>query len=173
VTGTDQPPAEKPSGGDDVRRPLPEEVIVVCIGNICRSPMAEALLGARLRAMGFGTRVSSAGVGACVGLPADPMSITLMEERGLDIGAHRGRQLDPQHVGEHTQLLVMTQDQRKWITRRRGSLADRVALLGQWGEGEIADPVGRGRVEFEAARAAIERAVEQWVSCGWVLPPLL
>jgi protein-tyrosine phosphatase len=141
---------------------LPESVVVVCIGNICRSPMGEALLASRLRALGCGTRVSSAGIGAMVGMPADPLSIVLMEEMGLDIGAHRGRQLDPSRVDAHTLLLVMSDEQRRWILKRRRDLAGRVARFGRWGEGDIADPVGRGRQEFEAARDAIVRALDGW-----------
>jgi protein-tyrosine phosphatase len=147
----------------------PEAVLVVCVGNVCRSPMAQALLASRLRALGCGTRVSSAGVAACVGLPADAMSITLMEERGLDIGSHRGTQLLPALVDAHTQVLVMEASQQQWILKRRRALADQVALLGAFGEGEIDDPVGRGRTEFETAMEAIERAIDGWLRRGWAL----
>src|SRR5512136_1311836 len=83
-----------------------DRVLVVCVGNICRSPMAEALLRARL---GHWPRfdVSSAGLSALVGRPADESTVALMRERGIDISAHRARQLTPRLVAGSDLVLVM------------------------------------------------------------------
>jgi protein-tyrosine-phosphatase len=83
-----------------------DKVLVVCVGNICRSPMAEALLRARL---GHRPRfdVSSAGISALVGHPADEQAVALMKERGIDIGPHRARQLTPQLAAGADLILVM------------------------------------------------------------------
>lgn len=150
--------------------PLPSRVIMVCIGNICRSPMAEALLLLAMRERGLATRVSSAGTGACVGMPADPLSLRLMAERGLDIGAHRGRQLLPQDMEGDVQLLVMAGDQAQWIGRKRPAARRRVALLGAWTGGDIADPVGGSRGDFEEALVQIEAGVDAWLERGWQTP---
>ena len=68
--------------------------------------MAEALLRARL---GNRTRftVSSAGVSALVGDPADPAALELMRERGIDISGHQARQVTPELVVAHDLVLVM------------------------------------------------------------------
>ena len=66
-------------------------VLVVCVGNICRSPMAEALLRRELRGQ-EGFTVDSAGLGALVGHPASEYSVELMAEIGEDISGHRARE---------------------------------------------------------------------------------
>lgn len=151
-------------------RPLPSRVIAVCVGNVCRSPMAQALLTVALRERGLGVAVSSAGVRACVGLPADPLSIQLMAARGIDISAHRGSQLLPKRVDEDTQLLVMSADQTQWIRRQRGRLGAQVACLGAFTGGDIDDPVGGTRAQFARALAEIEAGVEAWLEHGWRVP---
>ncbi|MEO0972592.1 MAG: low molecular weight phosphotyrosine protein phosphatase, partial [Pseudomonadota bacterium] len=110
------------------------------------------------------------GVRACVGMPADPMSIELMAERGIDISAHRGRQLLPKQVAADTQLLVMSEDQSTWIRRQRRALMNQVAPLGAFGDGDIDDPVGGTREQFAAAARAIEDGVERWLERGWTFP---
>lgn len=80
------PPAPHHSAGD---RPM--RILVVCTGNICRSPMAEALLRADAAAAGLDVQVASVGMRAVTG-PADPQAKRVMAARGIDIGGHRARQ---------------------------------------------------------------------------------
>ncbi|MFL5359908.1 MAG: low molecular weight phosphotyrosine protein phosphatase, partial [Myxococcales bacterium] len=70
-----------------------DRVLMVCTGNICRSPMAQVLLADALKKRGIDVAVESAGLGALVGHPADPIAVKLMQARGLDLSGHRGRQL--------------------------------------------------------------------------------
>ena len=67
-----------------------KSVLVVCIGNICRSPMGQALLAAAAP----GIEVTSAGTGALIGQQADPIARELMTARGLDIEGHVARQIN-------------------------------------------------------------------------------
>ena len=80
-------------------------ILVVCVGNICRSPMAEALLRDALREQQDIT-VESAGLGALVDHPASEHAVTLMRERGLDISGHRARQITPDMVHAADLVLV-------------------------------------------------------------------
>ena len=68
-----------------------ERVLVVCDGNICRSPMAEAIINQDCK--GKGLTVASAGVGALVGKPVDATALQLLHENGYDHPAHEARQL--------------------------------------------------------------------------------
>ena len=134
-------------------------ILVICTGNICRSPMAEVLLAHRL---GEGFTVASAGIGALVGAPADPEAIALMNERGLDLSAHRARQLDSVLVRNYELLLVMEEGQAAWIHERFPLARGRVFRLGHWRNEEVPDPYRRGREAFVQALEAIERGIEDW-----------
>jgi len=67
-------------------------VLVVCTANVCRSPMAAALLTDRLRAAGSRTRAGSAGTHASPS-PVAPEAVAVMADRGIDIAAHAPRRL--------------------------------------------------------------------------------
>lgn len=136
-------------------------VLVVCVGNICRSPMAQALLAARLG--GHGVRVESAGLGALVGHPADPTALELLAELGQDLGAHRARQVAARHVREFELILVMEQWQKRELETLYPQARGRVFRLGHWRGVDIADPYRRPRAVFEQALAAIRAGVDDWV----------
>jgi protein-tyrosine-phosphatase len=70
------------------------EIIMVCTGNTCRSPMAAALLARRLDEAGVKANVSSAGL-LSEGTPATDHGVSVMADRGLDTSGHRSRRLGP------------------------------------------------------------------------------
>jgi protein-tyrosine phosphatase len=82
-------------------------VLVVCTGNIARSPMAEALLDAQFAARGVDARVHSAGTVPWSGPPA-AAAVTVLRERGLDITRHRSRRLTDSLVAAADLVLTMT-----------------------------------------------------------------
>ena len=88
-------------GGDWYAKPqvsIFQRVLMVCTGNICRSPRAEVLLAQRLRDRGLTAAVESAGIAAPVGRGAGPTARALMGARNLDLGAHRARQPTPEII---------------------------------------------------------------------------
>ncbi len=91
------------------RRQSMKSILVVCEGNICRSPMAQGLLAAALPQV----QVHSAGLGALIGSPADETAVRLMQARGIDISAHRATQITRQMCVQADMVLVMDADQRK------------------------------------------------------------
>jgi protein-tyrosine phosphatase len=140
---------------------------MVCTGNICRSPMAEALLGSRLRQRGADPVVSSAGIAALVGSPADPIAVELMRERGLDLAAHRARQLTPELVRASDLVLVMERDQVRVVEELFPAARGRVQRLGRIAGFEVPDPFRRGRPAFVEALALIERGVDDVEKTFW------
>ncbi|ABI56152.1 low molecular weight protein-tyrosine-phosphatase [Alkalilimnicola ehrlichii MLHE-1] len=135
--------------------------LVVCTGNICRSPMGEAYLRDRLGAGGE-FLIGSAGTGALVGYPADDHAITAMQEKGLDISAHRAQQLTLALARNYDLLLVMDDGHREWIEKNHPVLRGRLYRFGHWLDAEVVDPVGQPLEAFREARDLIERSADAW-----------
>jgi protein-tyrosine-phosphatase len=105
-------------------------VLVLCTGNICRSPIAEAFLRQLLKERGIGdVRVHSAGVSGLVGYPADPESVRSAAERGIDISEHRARRVNIDMIEAADLILTMTAKQRSSAIRLLPSAADRIFTL--------------------------------------------
>ncbi len=86
----------------------PFRVLAVCLGNICRSPLAEALLSRAAQANGLEWEVDSAGTGGWhVGAPPDPRGQAVAKQYGLDISKQRGRRLKAQDLDDYDLILAM------------------------------------------------------------------
>ena len=142
-------------------------ILVVCVGNICRSPMGEYLLKARASEADAGVTVASAGIGALVGHGADPLAVEVMGEHGIDIEAHRAQQLTSELVKHYELILVMEQWQQEEIERLYPYARGRVHLLGKWGKEEIADPYKKPKAFFTEAYEKIDRACQEWSNKLW------
>ena len=134
---------------------------MVCVGNICRSPMAEALLQRALRGQD-GITVESAGLGALVGHPASDYSIELMDEMGIDITSHRARQIHPDMVHDADLVLVMEAGHKRAIDDADPSARGKVYRLGEWQDRNIDDPYRQARIAYEEALEDIEAGVASW-----------
>jgi protein-tyrosine phosphatase len=141
--------------------------LMVCVGNICRSPMAEAVLSSRLRSLGRPGRVESAGISALVGEPADPIAAELMRERGLDISRHRARQLTPELLGDFDLVLVMEEGHRRAVEQLHPASRGRVQLLGRFGGFDIPDPYRGSRADFEKVLVLIDRGIGGYEKAFW------
>ena len=139
-----------------------ERILVVCVGNICRSPMAEAVLREALRGKP-GITVESAGLGALVGSRASRHSIELMAERHLDISAHEARQLTPDMVHNSDLVLVMETGHRRVISDYDPTARGKVFRYCEWQGEDVPDPVGRPRAVYEGVLEMIDRGTKDWV----------
>lgn len=138
--------------------------LFVCTGNICRSPIAEVLWRSRLSALDGGFRAASAGTAALVDQPADDHAIAVMHEWGLDLSAHRARQLDLELARDHDLILVMDERHRRWIEARMPGMRGRVYRLGRWTCGDVFDPHTGPEREFRQVRDLIDRATDAWLA---------
>ena len=134
-------------------------ILVLCIGNICRSPMAEGLLRQALQ----GHAISSAGLGALVGQPADPHAIALMQQQGIDITPHRARQLESWMVGAADMVLVMDMEQKRRVEQQYPLCRGKVFRLGEHGKYDIADPYRQELDAFRESAELIQQGVAAWV----------
>ncbi|HET6396682.1 MAG TPA: low molecular weight protein-tyrosine-phosphatase [Pseudoxanthomonas sp.] len=148
-------------------------LLVVCLGNICRSPLAEGALRARIAASPLAGRVEvdSAGTGGWhAGEPPDRRAIACARGHGVDIAGLRARQLRQADFDRFDWLLCADADNLRDVRRLAPPPArDRVALLLDWAGvepgGEIPDPYYGGTDHFEqvwrmvdaAAQAAVQR----------------
>jgi protein-tyrosine phosphatase len=140
-----------------------DSALVICTGNICRSPMGEVLLRERLDAAGMRTRVESAGIGAVVGAGAHDHAKEVMAAWGHDLSGHVARQLEASMGADFELLLVMETGQKQWIERRFPQLAGRTYRLGHWLDEEIDDPMGRSVETFRQSRDHIDHAIGSWL----------
>lgn len=137
-------------------------LLVVCTGNICRSPMAAALFEERARTREHGLEIGSAGVAALVGsAPPEPV-LALMQARGLDVSGHRARQLTGELGTRHELLLVMEHEQQRHIERTWPLLKGRVHRLGEFRDEDIPDPYGLPENFYAQCLAQIEACVGDW-----------
>ena len=135
-----------------------QNILVVCIGNICRSPMAEALLKQSCP----DKHVYSAGIEGLIGHSADQHAVDCMHQLGIDISSHVAQRLDSNMLIKADLVLVMTTHQVKVIEERWGFAKGKVFRLCHWSDKNIADPYRKGMSEFMLAKELVEEGVRDW-----------
>lgn len=137
-------------------------VLVVCVGNICRSPTAEFLLRHRMKRDGF--VVESAGLAALVGNPVDPMAERVLAAHGLSAHTHVARQLTLEMLSAADIVLAMDKRHLSAIHAQAPHARGKTFQLGKWqDDAPIPDPYGKPRAAFEHAFTLIDRAVDSWI----------
>ena len=134
-------------------------ILVVCEGNICRSPMAQGLIEKALPK----AHVRSAGLSALVGLPADPIAVGLLQARGIDIASHRATQLTRQMCMDSEIVLVMDPEQRQRVEGLYPPARGRVFRLGEYTQRDIPDPYRQPEAAFRESLSLIDEGVREWL----------
>lgn len=133
-------------------------ILTLCVGNICRSPIAEALLAREFPQLS----VRSAGLSALISQPADALSQKVAAQHGLDLSQHRAQQISALLCQQSDLILVMEQGHKDWLEQLYPQVRGKTFRLGQFGQFEISDPYGKPLHAFEAAYEAIFRGVTDW-----------
>lgn len=131
-------------------------VLLVCEGNICRSPAAEYLLRLHTSAP---LACRSAGLATRPGRPAHPRIAELLAERGLDLSGHRSRPLTAAELRGHDLVLVMESWHQRRLLECWPEMRGRVALIAPAG---IPDPWGGPDALFVDTVRRLEAATVEW-----------
>ncbi|MBF0804002.1 MULTISPECIES: low molecular weight protein-tyrosine-phosphatase [Neisseria] len=136
-----------------------QKILIVCVGNICRSPTAERLLQQKMPHL----QVFSAGLKAAAGKDADLQAIRTALRHGLIIAGHTARPLTAAMCETADLILVMEPRHIDEVAAVLPAARSKTMLLGQWlPKQHIPDPYGQSDEMFEAVYRLIDEAVEQW-----------
>jgi protein-tyrosine phosphatase len=154
------------------RDPGRYRVALVCLGNICRSPMAHVVLESRLDDAGLGDQVevTSSGTGGWhVGNPMDPRAAATLTQAGYDATRHRARQYDASWADRNDLVLAMDHDNLDNLSDLAGSdqVSPRVMLFRDFDPvepgGDVPDPYYGGDAGFEEVLSMVERTSDNLV----------
>ncbi|ERP91183.1 phosphotyrosine protein phosphatase [Alcanivorax sp. P2S70] len=134
-------------------------ILVVCDGNICRSPTVAFML----QAIKPEKRVASAGLIGLEGQGMEPTARLVAEENGLACGEHVARKLSSEICRDHDLILVMESRQKERLSKQFPEASGKTFLLSHWNGGhDIPDPYKRGRDAFERIYPMMQAATQAW-----------
>ncbi|KHT39444.1 protein tyrosine phosphatase [Pectobacterium brasiliense] len=136
-----------------------DSILVVCVGNICRSPTGERLLKQALPTK----KIASAGLGALVGKPADATATEVASEHDLSLEGHEAQQLTSALCRQYDLILVMEKGHIEGVSRVAPEVRGKTMLFGHWlNQQEIADPYRKSRESFEFVYSQLEQSAQKW-----------
>jgi protein-tyrosine phosphatase len=155
-----------------LRRLAQTQMLFVCTGNMCRSPMAMGLAtkmaAARLgcepeELQDHGIQIASVGTGAVEGAAASANAILAMQERGVDIRHHRTRPITVDALLRADYIWVMTRGHLASVIRLAPEVTDRVSLLDPGGA-DVPDPIGGDLEDYRSCARLLEQALAERVA---------
>ncbi|WP_279355974.1 arsenate reductase/protein-tyrosine-phosphatase family protein [Erwinia sp. INIA01] len=138
-----------------------DSILVVCTGNICRSPIGERML----RRAFPDKKIDSAGVGALVNHTADASAVKIAEKYGLSLEDHKGRQFTSSLGSQYSLVLVMDNSHLEQVSRIAPEVRGKTMLFGHWlGGKEIPDPYRKSEEAFDSVYQLIDLASQHWIA---------
>ncbi len=145
----------------------PTSVLFVCLGNICRSPLAHGVFLAKVRARGLEgvIEVDSCGTSSYhTGEPPDPGSVRVARAMGVDISKNRARQVRAQDLRSFGWIIAMDRSNRTNLLRMPGADAARIHLMREFEAGaddlDVPDPWGGGPDHFQRVLDIVDAATD-------------
>lgn len=134
-------------------------ILIVCTGNICRSPIGERYL----RHMLPDKQIDSAGTGALVGYQADATAIKISSKYGISLDGHKAQQFTATLARQYDLILVMEKKHIDQIGRIAPEARGKAMLFGHWlDQREIPDPYKKSEEAFASIYQLIEQAGKRW-----------
>lgn len=135
-------------------------ILVVCVANICRSPIGDLLLQEALP----NKNVSSAGINALLGKPMHENSVKLTSALGIDCSKHTARQLTAEICRENDVILVMEKGHIDAVMNIDPTVKGKIFLLGKWLDNkEIPDPYKQSFEMYERVFELIQKSTDSWI----------
>jgi protein-tyrosine phosphatase len=152
------------AGGIGAARPH-VRILFVCLGNTCRSPLAEAILRSRLASRGIDdVQVASAGTSERTrGLGADPRARRVARTHEIDLRRHRARPFRAEDFEGFDRIVVFDRENLGEVLAQARTEAERAKVSLLVADAEVSDPVAEGAAAFERTYAEIAAACERLV----------
>ena len=142
-----------------------DNILVVCVGNICRSPIGERYL----QQLFPNKQIASAGLASkkshLEGKPADASAQLVAQEHGLDLTGHQSQQLTSALCAQYDLILVMEKGHLTALNDIAPEARGKAMLFGQWiGQKDIPDPYRQSKEAFDYAYQLIAQAADAWAA---------
>ena len=135
-----------------------KNILVVCIGNICRSPMAEYLLKQQYPQL----HIESAGIAGLTGHAADEKAQLCMRHLNIDMSAHIAKKLNLELLKKADLILVMSHSQQKHIEQTWPFAKGKIFRLGHWRDKNVSDPYQHDQTVFNETCILIQNCIADW-----------